>query len=65
MDTAVNIWNLLWEYQIHIAVFFVFLIWLVVRGWDLFRWVFRKLGWIGKKDAANAADGTAEEVSEQ
>lgn len=50
MDTAVNIWNLLWDYQIEIAVFFVFLIWMVVRGWDLFRWIFRKLGLIGKKE---------------
>lgn len=42
MDIAVNIWNLLWDYQIHIAVFFVFIIWFFVRGTDLLRWIYRK-----------------------
>jgi hypothetical protein len=43
MDTAVNIWNLLWDYQIHIAVTIVFLIWFLVRGSDIIRWILRKL----------------------
>jgi len=53
MDTAVNIWNLLWDWQIPIAVALVFVIWLVVRGSDVSRWLirqFRRL--IGKQPAA-------------
>lgn len=52
MDTAVNIWNLLWDWQIPIAVALVFVIWLVVRGTDVTRWLirlFRRL--IGKRAA--------------
>jgi hypothetical protein len=43
MDMAVSIWNLLWEYQIHIVVMLVLVVWLVVRGGDLIRWVWRKV----------------------
>lgn len=49
MDTAINVWNLLWEYQIPIAVFFVFIIWFFVRGGDLIRWIVRKVRANGKK----------------
>jgi hypothetical protein len=44
MEIAVETWNLLWDYQIHIALLAVFLIWVIVRGSDLIRWAFRKLG---------------------
>jgi hypothetical protein len=47
MDTAIGIWNLLWDYQIHIVVAVVLVIWLVVRGSDVIRWVWRKVR--GKK----------------
>jgi hypothetical protein len=52
MDTAVSIWNLLWEYQIHIVVVIVFLIWIVVRGSDLGKWIWRKLRANGKNAGA-------------
>jgi hypothetical protein len=55
MDTAVNIWNLLWDYQIHIAVTIVFLIWFLVRGSDTIRWIWRKLR--GKARDAGDAQG--------
>lgn len=43
MDTAINVWNLLWDYQIHIVVAVVFVVWFIVRGSDVIRWVGRKL----------------------
>ena len=48
MEIAVDIWNALWDNQIEIAVFFVFLIWMVVRGGDVLRWIWRKLRANGK-----------------
>ena len=54
MDTAIEIWNLLWDYQIHIAVAIVFVIWLIVRGADTVNWVYRKLS--GKR-APSAGEG--------
>lgn len=41
METTVSIWNLLWDYQVHIAVILVLVVWLVVRGSDVMRWVIR------------------------
>jgi hypothetical protein len=58
MDTAVNVWNLLWDYQIHIVVLVVFLIWVVVRGSDVIRWVARKLRANGKKAVAERESGS-------
>ena len=52
MNTAVDIWNALWDNQIEIAVFFVFLIWMVVRGGDVLRWIWRKLRTNGKNPVA-------------
>jgi hypothetical protein len=43
MDTAVNIWNLLWEFQVPIVVLLVLIVWLLVRGSDLGKWIIRKL----------------------
>ncbi len=43
METVVNIWNLLWDEQILIAVVIVLVIWLLVRGSDVLRWIGRKL----------------------
>jgi hypothetical protein len=43
METAIEIWNLLWEYQIHIVVAVVLVIWLLLRGSDVVRWLMRKL----------------------
>jgi hypothetical protein len=54
MDTAIEIWNLLWDIQIPIVVAIVFVIWLIVRGSDLLRWVWRKLS--GKANAAEQSD---------
>ena len=50
MDIAIEIWNLLWDYQIEVAFVIVLLIWIVVRGGDLLRWLGRKL--TGKADSA-------------
>ncbi|MFM2375227.1 MAG: hypothetical protein RLZZ165_324 [Bacteroidota bacterium] len=54
MENAVDIWNLLWDYQIQIALMLVFLVWIVVRGSDLIRWAFRKRT-LGRKGQASPA----------
>ena len=52
MDTAVNIWNLLWDWQIPIAVMLILAIWLVVRGSDVMRWAIRLFRRLNGKEPA-------------
>jgi hypothetical protein len=54
MGTAIDIWNLLWDIQIPLVVCIVLVIWLIVRGGDLMRWIWRKLR-PKAKDAQNQA----------
>ena len=49
MDIAIEVWNLLWDYQIEVAFVIVLLIWIVVRGSDVMRWLGRK---VHRKDNA-------------
>ncbi len=46
MDIAIEIWNILWDYQIPIAFVIVLAISTVVRGGDLLRWLIGKV--VGK-----------------
>jgi hypothetical protein len=50
MNTAIEIWNLLWDIQIPLVVSIVLVIWLIVRGGDLLRWIWRKLRSKPKQD---------------
>jgi hypothetical protein len=56
METAIEIWNLLWEYQIHIVVAVVLVIWLLVRGSDVVRWLMRK--WRGSSKSIDNIGGS-------
>lgn len=42
MEIVYAIWNFLWENQIFIAFAIVLVLWLAIRGFDLFRWILGK-----------------------
>lgn len=42
MDTFWSIYGFLWENEVVIAIFLVFILWFFVRFFDLSKWMYRK-----------------------
>ena len=58
MEFAYAIWNFLWENQLYVAFAIVLILWLAIRGFDMFRWLF------GKKKAKAKEEKAGEDASD-
>ena len=56
METAVAIWNFLWENQAILVLPVALILWIVVRGYDLGKW-------ISKKSRKKEADAGSEPIA--
>ena len=56
METAVAIWNFLWENQAILVLPLALILWIVVRGYDVGKWVSKK----ARKKAVDPESNPAE-----
>lgn len=64
IDTLVSIWNFLWEYQAILVFPIALVLWIVVRGYDLGKWVRKKAkGKIGESNEGKISETASPQSS--